>query len=883
MSLNETVGGCVVPAGHNPIVCHIISSLPQKISTGALFVSIDPTGGTVFVGCGGGVFGVRLRLNSLRRLIRIDGHGTVTCLAVPAGPVETVRWVWVGTSGGDVVAALAEGADSANPDPAMVLKGAHTSAVTSVAVHPFRAIVASVSRDCVALWSTSSGLLLRTASLKRVSATAAAASASMSSKSTSCRPTVAFHPGGTLVTASVPDGSVVSWDVGGAGEERYTITFSPGDGAPQGRPAHLAAPAFAYTEDGAFLVVAGGPEVELGVWEGLTGRAVRSIVLPGVSAAGALAREITLVRGSVVAVVSDNGIGWAVDVATNALLWQVDDGFGGLRRAPLGGGGVTSMRVARGVVVCATTNGEGFFALEEDIARIWEDEAVPGCAARPAPRDVGIHGGPASVSGRPRRKQRSGHDPAFAESSLPPPVPSDAAGGPTRPRSQQLVIGRKSLMQLLAIDHGFPAERRAAAYRHLLALPGLSHYPPLLRLGPHPSTGDARALIGAVPRRLARLASALAHWTPGLFGQPHAALGLAAALAASRLELPESMLFDVLVTVTLNHAASWFDQHPNPPMGYLGVVDRIVAESDVDLARHFANIGVGADVVAWPQLRGWYRGRLRRPAEWERFFDNLVARPPCWLPFWAAAVLLADRAAWLGVRDRETAEAFAGRERPLALVPTLRRADALMRGNEHLVPETAAPRTLAPIPDPGEDEVPLPLFTRYPHHVARAVERSRESARLSEHRGLAERLRTAEVGRRVERVAIQVEQLKRRQEVMNDMEDQRTQQLLDRERWVLEAAETMKNMQARARGRVKRWGEVVWQVKASDDDDDDGDDDDDDDDDSDSDNDDDDDEMGRGQGRTWGRNGHPSLTRALLSNHVNILQGSAGPWWRTDL
>ncbi len=858
----------MVPPGQNPLVCHILpSGHPQKIAFPPLQLALEPHGRAVFVGTVGGVFSLNLRLNSLRWLGRLEGFGAVTCLAVPRAPVDSIAWLWAGTGSGEVLAVQIEGSDSANPDPAMVLRGAHSSAVTSVAVHPFRALVASVSLTCVALWSSSSGLLLRTASLgKAPNSTAAAA----------CRPTVAFHPDGTLVAASLVDGSVVAWEVGGAGEERFRIKVDGGaagdDDEGLGRdshPARLAAPSFAFTEDGALLVVAGGLGVELTVWEGRTGRAVRSIVLPGVSASGALASEITLVQGSVMSVVSDNGIGWAVDVATNGLLWQVDDGFAGLRRAPLGGGGVTSMRVTRGVVVCATTNGEGFFALEDDVARMWEDEAVSGCAGRPAPRDMGVHGSAASVT----RRKRTGSRAADRQVLPLPPPPAAACWGANQPRQhqqQQLVIGRKSLMQLLAIDHCFPAERRAAAYRHLLSLPGTSSYPPLLRLGPHPSTGDARALVGAVPRRLARLASALAHWTPGLFGQPHAALGLAAALAASRLELPESLLFDILVTVATNHAASWFDQHPNPPMGYLGVVDRIVAESDVDLARHFASLGVGADIVAWPQLKGWYRGRLRRPAEWERFFDNLVARPPCWLPFWAAAVLIADRAAWLGVRDRETAEAFAGRERPLALVPTLRRADALMRDREHLVPDTAAPRTLAPIPDPGDDEVPLPVFTRYPHHVARSVERTRDAARLAEQRGLAERLRTAEVGRRVERVAVQVEQLKRRQQVMDEMEEQRTQQLLDRERWILEAAETIRSTQGRERGRAKRWGEVVWQVKASDDEQEEG-----------SDWDDDNEEDDRGAAG-WGGagRGHSDLTRALLSNHRSILQGDGNPWWR---
>lgn len=91
-----------------------------------------------------------------------------------------------------------------------------------------------------------------------------------------------------------------------------------------------------------------------------------------------------------------------------------------------------------------------------------------------------------------------------------------------------------------------------------------------------------RRLLG----RLARLLSALAHWGP-VFAEaaflPELAFPFAKLFGAA-----DETCFEVVATVLLNWASTWFERFPNPPAGQLGLLESILAHHDPELFGHLS-------------------------------------------------------------------------------------------------------------------------------------------------------------------------------------------------------------------------------------------------------------------------------------------------------
>ena len=156
----------------------------------------------------------------------------------------------------------------------------------------------------------------------------------------------------------------------------------------------------------------------------------------------------------------------------------------------------------------------------------------------------------------------------------------------------ELAVNRKRLQTMYEHHHEFPKKYRLLIWRFLLRLPeNTENYHTLLQRGMHPSVANLKAKCPLrsqrLLRRLERLLSCLAHWSP-LFAEVSFAPAFVFPFAKA-FGNDEISAFETIVTFIVNWCSSWFETFPAPPVAMLSRIERIL---------HFHDPKVGCDFPA---------------------------------------------------------------------------------------------------------------------------------------------------------------------------------------------------------------------------------------------------------------------------------------------
>jgi len=355
----------------------------------------------------------------------------------------------------------------------------------------------------------------------------------------------------------------------------------------------------------------------------------------------------------------------------------------------------------------------------------------------------------------------------------------------------------------------YPEADRPQIWRQLLQLPYNRHaYDSLVAAGIHPRfrnlhehyPGHTRGSL----QRLARLLSALAHWSRAWAEVPYLP-----ALAFPFLKVfgqEPVIAFEMIVTVLLNWARSWLDELPGPPLKVLTRLDDLLVSVDPVLHGHLrlaceapgiARTSAVHLTVLWPLLQSLLTEVLPK-AQWLQLWDHLITHwvEPELLLAAVVAFLRCARASLLELPPRA----------PIAVEEWLRRPQrvlmpALLENMYELQAEamTALPTAAVdPILDTGVlgeaglsrasgPQLPLPRgqypsISVYPHLLAESPRtdvqqrRGRTTARLSSHRDQLVEVKTA-----VEQLTQEEERFREQQEELLKAEASRRRVAMEEE------------------------------------------------------------------------------------------------------
>jgi WD40 repeat protein len=268
----------------------------------------------------------------------------------------------------------------------------------------------------------------------------------------------------------------------------------------------------------------------------------------------------------------------------------------------------------------------------------------------PSPDLAGPPGAPLhDLIGRATAVQRGATEAASGAPRVPPPglVPPEVV------ESSASVTHRK-LVALLDQYGAFPAKYRMQAWRFLLRLPrNAEALSALTARGAHPGWDDLEARYPVTDRRLlgrlARVVSALAHWSP-VFGEvpflPVLAFPFVKFFGAD-----DEVCTEAVMAVLVNWGAHFVETLPHPPVPLLGRLHALLAHWDPQLAAHLEACGADPVRYAWPMLRSAFSEVLTRD-EWETLWDHLFAHAhdPSLLLYACVAYLRYFRGPLLGIR-----------------------------------------------------------------------------------------------------------------------------------------------------------------------------------------------------------------------------------------
>ena len=310
--------------------------------------------------------------------------------------------------------------------------------------------------------------------------------------------------------------------------------------------------------------------------------------------------------------------------------------------------------------------------------------------------------------------------------------------------SHELAVNRKRLQTLYEHHHEFPAKYRLLIWRFLLRLPeNTENYHTLLQRGMHPSVKD---LKGKCPlrsqrllRRLERLLSCLAHWSP-LFAEVSFAPAFVFPFAKA-FGNDEISAFETIITFIMNWCSSWFETFPAPPVAMLSRIERILHFHDPKLLRMFVQRGVTVTQYAWVCLQTLFTEVLAQD-DWLKLFDMLFvySHDPMLLPLVAVAHVIQRRGALMMTRDAaELRLCFTQQAASLhidSLLRLVRRlrattpadifAGGVMTGDS-AGKDSHLRRPLQPLP-PGQ----YPLFANFPEMAINFQKEEREKLRAAE-------------------------------------------------------------------------------------------------------------------------------------------------------
>jgi hypothetical protein len=211
---------------------------------------------------------------------------------------------------------------------------------------------------------------------------------------------------------------------------------------------------------------------------------------------------------------------------------------------------------------------------------------------------------------------------------------------------------------------GFPADVRSAAWRFLLRLPSNeAAFEDLAKAGEHPSATAALRRFpirdGRLARRMLRVLSAVAHWSPVVGACPYVPLTLFPFLSVFGGGQDLAAL-EFALTFFFHWGARWMQHFPHAPVPLLAACETALARTDPELARHLRRLRLPPARSVWPLLRSVLSEVLPRD-QWLALWDAIVchAADPALLPILCVAFLRYHRRKFLALPATAHADADA--------------------------------------------------------------------------------------------------------------------------------------------------------------------------------------------------------------------------------
>uniref|UniRef100_A0A670Y400 TBC1 domain family member 31 n=1 Tax=Pseudonaja textilis TaxID=8673 RepID=A0A670Y400_PSETE len=346
------------------------------------------------------------------------------------------------------------------------------------------------------------------------------------------------------------------------------------------------------------------------------------------------------------------------------------------------------------------------------------------------------------------------------------------------PTTSKEGLNKKRLQALLKGFGEYPAKYRMFIWRSLLHLPE-NHlaFNSLLDKGTHSAFAHLQNEYPIKSRKLLRVLqrtlSGLAHWST-IFGEmPY--IPLLVFPFVKLFQNNQLICFEVVATVIINWCQHWFEFFPNPPVNILSMVENILAHHDKEFLHHLMKYNITSQSYAWPLLETMFSEVLTRE-EWLKMFDNIFSNHPSYLLMVVAAYLICSRAPLLHCNQKEDFEYFFHHRNHLDVSMVIREAYHLME----CTPDNIHPIRML------EDFAPLtkgqyPIFNKYPKFIVDYQSQERERIRQEEIEYLRERQLLHEIEAKAIEHRVEDETWYRKQELLQEAEEQRRKILLTEE------------------------------------------------------------------------------------------------------
>ncbi|ALC41920.1 CG16896 [Drosophila busckii] len=282
-----------------------------------------------------------------------------------------------------------------------------------------------------------------------------------------------------------------------------------------------------------------------------------------------------------------------------------------------------------------------------------------------------------------------------------PKLPLRSIGGMQHELRQLL---KRERLEAMLREYGcYPEKYRFIIWSTLLQLPSNgAQFQALLKLGqPAVVKQQCKKINKELPRRgVIKVWSCLAHWCK-VFGyaefMPHLLYPFVKQLPKHSL-----VIFELMMTLLLNHFQLYFEFYPLPPENYLAMCENLLQCHDAQLCKYYKSLELKSQDYAWSLLHNAFAEALEQQ-QWLMLWDNVLTEPSYFLIFVVVAYNMLHREVLLRLPDKQAVQNFF-REQNATDVPKLlsrarklmRQCDASMHPRRFLQPFEPVPKGVYP-------------------------------------------------------------------------------------------------------------------------------------------------------------------------------------------
>ncbi|XP_032590205.1 TBC1 domain family member 31 isoform X2 [Drosophila grimshawi] len=303
------------------------------------------------------------------------------------------------------------------------------------------------------------------------------------------------------------------------------------------------------------------------------------------------------------------------------------------------------------------------------------------------------------------------------------------------------LLKRDRLRAILGEYGCYPEKYRFIIWSSLLELPSNgAQYQALLKLGqPAIVRQKARALkikSDAQRRAVIKVWSCLAHWCK-VFGyvdfMPHLVFPFIKQMPKNGL-----VVFELVVTLLLNHLQLGFEFHPMPPDNYLAMCENLLQLQDEQLSKFYQTLDVKPKDYAWSLLTNGFAEVLEEH-QWLVLWDNIVTEQPYFVVFVVVAYNLLHREVILRLPDKEAVLWFFHEQNPTDVAKWMLRSRKLMSKCD---PNVHAQRFIPPFAS-----IPKGVYPKFLNYPIDWIEQQEEQteALVKQHQEIDVRIRNLEL------------------------------------------------------------------------------------------------------------------------------------------